>query len=254
MTIYSKHNLPKGFYVYAYIRTKDSDTANAGTPYYIGKGKNKRAWTKQKGECPKPTSSEYIVLIETGLTEVGACAVERRMIRWYGRVDEDTGILRNKTGGGDGVSGRILSEEESFAISVRQKKKVEEGNHHFQNKEWAKERTQQQIKEGRAAFQQAGFSEKMSGVASRSQLRRVAERIHHFLGGELQRVTQQTLVNQWNHHFLDPEYHRLSVKKQIQNGRHASQIKKACPHCQKICDSANFNRWHGDNCRYKSGS
>lgn len=34
------------YYVYAYLREKDSDTASTGSPYYIGKGKNKRAWER----------------------------------------------------------------------------------------------------------------------------------------------------------------------------------------------------------------
>lgn len=129
------------YYVYAYIRSKDSITAKAGTPYYIGKGKGNRAWSKQH-TVPIPKDKHYIIILESNLSEIGALALERRYIKWFGRKDIKTGILINFTDGGDGTSGIIFSEERKAAI----------GNFHRGRKrpprEPVSEETKEKIRQG----------------------------------------------------------------------------------------------------------
>ena len=107
---------PEGYYVYAYIRNKDTAGGKSGTPYYIGKGYKKRAWQQHRDRKTNtgiwtPTDHNRIVVIAEGLTELWAFAHERWLIRFWGRVDQNSGILQNRTDGGDGACGIIRSKE-----------------------------------------------------------------------------------------------------------------------------------------------
>ena len=88
---YSMNNT---YYVYQYLRED-------GTPYYIGKGKNRRAWVKQRA-IPLPTDLTNIQILKENLTESEAFELESKLIAYYGRKDNGTGILRNLTDGGEG--------------------------------------------------------------------------------------------------------------------------------------------------------
>ena len=93
--LFNRKNPPVGYYVYSYLR---EDL----TPYYIGKGSSSRAWKKTRGEIGKPNDISRIVVIEYNLSEEESLELEMNLIKKYGRIDLGTGILRNKTDGGEG--------------------------------------------------------------------------------------------------------------------------------------------------------
>ena len=96
------------FYVYAYLREDQ-------TPYYIGKGKGNRAWEKNHG-VNLPEESR-IILIENNLSQQEAFELEIKLIQQYGRKDLGTGILRNRTNGGEGTAGLKQTAEHKQKIS-----------------------------------------------------------------------------------------------------------------------------------------
>ena len=104
------------YYTYAYLREDR-------TPYYIGKGKEDRIYSKQKNIKP-PKDKSRILYLKQNLTEEEAFKHEIYMIDVFGRKDLGTGILHNRTDGGEGSSGCIPSEETKRKLSEVNKGRI----------------------------------------------------------------------------------------------------------------------------------
>jgi hypothetical protein len=116
------------YYTYAYLRED-------GTPYYIGKGKGKRAYRRDGRICPTPKDDKKIIFLKQNLTEEESFKHEIYMIAVLGRIDLGTGILRNLTDGGDGVSGMVVGEETRLKLSSMRKGKPKSEEHKRKIKE-----------------------------------------------------------------------------------------------------------------------
>jgi NUMOD3 motif-containing protein len=95
------------FYTYLWLREN-------GTPYYVGKGSGNRAFVNKNHYVSRP-SKDYIIVQEF-LSEDDSLQAERFLISYYGRIDLNTGCLRNLTDGGDGVTGHRHTEESKKRI------------------------------------------------------------------------------------------------------------------------------------------
>ena len=105
-----------------------------GTPIYVGKGKNKRAWTHLSSKSKHPFIYKLQKMILNGhnpqpeflckdVDEEFAFFAEEEAIAYYGRKDLKKGTLLNLTEGGFGTSGHKHSDAAKEKISIASKGK-----------------------------------------------------------------------------------------------------------------------------------
>ena len=210
------------FYVYAYIRSTNSVTACAGTPYYIGKGKDYRAWDS-KHLVPLPKNKEYLVILEANLTEIGSLALERRYIRWWGRKDIGTGILMNRTDGGEGSTG--------FRHSAETKHKLSEIflNHRV-------------TKETKEKMSQRAFGRKASTETKEKLSKASKGRTSALKGKKITESTKEKISKSMT-----------GIKRTHETRKKMSKPKMSvmCPHCGTTGGNPAMIRWHFDKCKDK---
>jgi len=190
---------PQCYYVYFYLRSKDSETAKAGTPYYVGKGKGNRRYNEHIWHIP-PKDKTKNILVEQNLTELQAFILERYYIRWFGRKDLGKGILRNKTDGGEGVD----PETARFYTN----KRIQEGRHNFLDKHrnfivknpFSKRSDGSSVSSDRVKRNQHNFQKRKDGTSIQTD--RIKKGIHH-LQTRLDGTNLQTdRLEKGTHNFL----------------------------------------------------
>jgi len=140
------------YYTYAYLRED-------GTPYYIGKGKGTRIHSSNRRLNLPP--KERRLFLKHNLTEEEAFKHEIYMIAVFGRKDLGTGILHNRTDGGDGTSGFIATKEMREKMSKTRKGRIFSDEH--RKKISAANRMRTHSQDTKRKISEANKGKKLSG-------------------------------------------------------------------------------------------
>ena len=92
------------FYTYLWLRED-------GTPYYVGKGIKKRAFTYDRRHGHKPPKDRSKIILQYWADEDTAFSYEMYLIDFWGRKDSGSGVLVNHTDGGRSPSGTKFSKK-----------------------------------------------------------------------------------------------------------------------------------------------
>jgi hypothetical protein len=210
------------FYVYAHYK------ADTGEIFYIGKGRDNRAYQKKKTDG----RSEWwhrivnkhgytIKLLHENLSSEDALAKERELIQYYGRQDISTGPLINLTDGGEG--GLNVGELTRKKRSISVKKTTDDINY---RKELS-QRVKSQWDNNPERKQRVSEIVKAK-LASDDARRKLSERVKKQWEKDLARKER---MREWaKNRVITPEYReklRIGAQKRLQNPEWRRKQKEA---------------------------
>lgn len=247
--------MENNFYVYMYLRED-------GTPYYVGKGKEYRAYDKSRRIAVPPKDRIKIVL--ENLTNEQACSNEIDFIKFYGRKDLGTGILRNLTDGGEGVPGRIVSEEsrkklsKSLSIALKghtpwnkgkkgtitaeHKKKIDVGRIRFL------ENNGGPANKGKKVSEEQLEKMRINSTGRKQSKETIEKRIQHLIGKPRSEETKRKISEKQRgikRRKATPE----EIENRVKHFRGKKRPIVTCPHCGKSGGTGAMHQYHFDRCK-----
>lgn len=217
------------FYVYVY---RDPRPTKGNQPVYVGKGTGDRDishWAK--GSHNKPFQDFLSHLKKRGLVAVcqrvfeteneqEAFAKERELITLYGRRDTGTGLLFNRTDGGEGAAGAIRTEEEK-AVTGR-----------FSKEHWQDPEYRAKVVAAQQAVQSTPEAKAIKSVNSKETWQKPEVRNKRKAGIKKGRSTDESKAKtraQAKAQWANPDYAAMQAanNKEIANREEVKAAKKA---------------------------
>jgi hypothetical protein len=242
------------YYVYQYVRED-------GTPYYVGKGKGRRAFADHRW-VPVPRDRNRIQFIAEYLSEDEAFEIEIATIAHHGRKI-DGGILLNLSIGGGGTG---------ITLSDKHKQKISEANKGKTVLPKSRSSLEGHILrygevEGKRLY--AEHCAKKDSMSLSAFIKRYGEIAGPIKYNERQLWMSERMAGE--NHPLFGIGHTNETKQKISESKTGKKIKRTaehnakigaanrgkkppldtCIHCGMITSVTNIKRWHNDNCKRK---
>lgn len=177
---------------YVYVHKK----AGTDSVYYVGIGGSDKDFKRANLKCQRNNLwsrifEKYGLEVEvthTGIIWEEACAIERYLISFYGRLNNKTGVLANLTDGGEGAYGHIKS-----AITLARLKASRKGQKLTEEHKHKLRKPKKFTKEGKAQLRLNALKGQPKAVLAAKSKEAIEKRITKMKGRKPSLETRQNM-------------------------------------------------------------